>query len=62
VNTHLIAQTAAIFNANNDYSLDAVLRFTEVAIRHAHLVQLARKERADPQLVLPIDLPQDAPR
>jgi hypothetical protein len=59
VNTYLIAQTAAIFNANNDYSLDAVLRFTEVAIRHAHLVQLARKEQADPQLVLPMDLPKE---
>ena len=54
MNTHAILQTAATFNAAHDYSLDAVLKFTEVAARHAHTVQLARKEAADPQLVLPL--------
>lgn len=55
-----IAHAAAAFNARHDYDLGAVLKFTEVAVRHAHLVQLARKEQSDPQLVLPMDLPQDA--
>jgi hypothetical protein len=59
VNTHLILQTAATFNANNNYDLDAVLKFAEVAIRHAHMVQLARQQQADPQLVLPMDLPKE---
>jgi hypothetical protein len=54
MNTPLILQTVATFNAAHDYSLDAVLKFTEVAVRHAHTVQLARKEAADPQLVLPL--------
>jgi hypothetical protein len=58
MNTHAIAQTAANFNAVHDYDLGAVLKFTEVAARYAHLVQLARKEAADPQLVLPLELPQ----
>ena len=49
-----------MFNAAHDFSLDAVLKFASVAAKHAHLVQLARKEQSDPQLVLPMDLPQDA--
>ena len=60
MNTHAILQAAATFNAQHDYDLNAVLKFTDVAARHAHMVQLARKEAADPQLVLPMDLPQDA--
>jgi hypothetical protein len=55
MNTHAILQSAAEFNSRHDYSLDAVLKFAEVAARHAHTVQLARKEAADPQLVLPLD-------
>jgi hypothetical protein len=54
MNTNLILQSVATFNAAHDYNLDAVLKFTEVAARHAHIVQLARKEAADPQLVLPL--------
>lgn len=54
MNTHAIRETAAAFNAQHDYSLDAVLHFATVAARHAHTVQLARKEAADPQLVLPL--------
>jgi hypothetical protein len=54
MNTHAILQSAAEFNARHDYDLGAVLKFAEVAARHAHLVQLARKEAADPQLVLPL--------
>ena len=54
MNTHAILQSAAEFNSQHDYSLDAVLKFAEVAARHAHIVQLARKEAADPQLVLPL--------
>jgi hypothetical protein len=55
MNTHTILQSAAAFNTAHDYSLDAVLKFTEVAAKHAHMVQLARKEAADPQLVLPLE-------
>ena len=54
MNTPLILSAAAAFNATHDYNLEAVLKFTEVAARHAHIVQLARKEAADPQLVLPL--------
>ena len=54
MNTHAILQSAAEFNSRHDYSLDAVLHFATVAARHAHTVQLARKEAADPQLVLPL--------
>jgi hypothetical protein len=46
MNTHAILQSAATFNA--------ALKFAEVAARHAHIVQVARKEAADPQLVLPL--------
>jgi hypothetical protein len=59
MNTDLILHSVAAFNSAHDYNLDAVLKFTEVAARHAHAVQLARKEVADPQLVLPMELPQD---
>ena len=59
MNTPLILSTAAAFNSTHDYSLDAVLEFTKVAIRHAHMVQLARKEAADPQLALPLEVPQE---
>lgn len=58
MNTPLILSTAAAFNSTHDYDLDAVLEFATVAAKHAHLVQLARKEQADPQLVLPMELPQ----
>ena len=54
MNAHAIRETVAAFNAQHDYSLDAVLHFATVAARHAHIVQLARKEAADPQLVLPL--------
>jgi hypothetical protein len=54
MNLHTIHQSAAEFNARHDYSLEAVLQFATVAAKHAHLVQLARKEAADPQLVLPL--------
>jgi hypothetical protein len=55
MNTHAILHSAAEFNAQHDYDLNAVLKFAEVAAKHAHIVQLARKEAADPQLVLPLD-------
>ena len=54
MNTHAILQSAAEFNSQHDFNLDAVLHFATVAARHAHIVQLARKESADPQLVLPL--------
>ena len=60
MNTHSILFAAAEFNSHHDYSLDAVLQFATVAVKHAHMVQLARKEAADPQLVLPMELPQTA--
>ena len=56
MNTPLILSTAAAFNSTHDYDLEAVLKFTEVAAKHAHIVQLARKEAADPQLVLPLEV------
>lgn len=55
MNTHAILHAVAQFNAQHDFDLDAVLKFVEVAARHAHIVQLARKEAADPQLTLPLD-------
>lgn len=61
MNTHSILQSAAEFNSTHDFDLDAVLKFTEVAARHAHTVQLARKEQADPQLVLPLDAQEVLP-
>jgi len=54
--TNLIFDTAAQFNATHDYDIDAALHLTSVVLRHAHLVQLARKEQADPQLTLPIEI------
>jgi hypothetical protein len=61
MNIHSILQAAALFNAQHDFDLDAVLKFTEVAARHAHTVQLARKEQADPQLVLPLNAQEVLP-
>ncbi len=55
LNTTAIAETAATFNATYDYDLAAALKLTELVISHAHMVQLARKEAADPQLMLPIE-------
>jgi hypothetical protein len=55
MNTHAILESVAAFNARHDYDLDAVLQFATVAAKHAHTVQLARKEAADPQLVLPLE-------
>ena len=54
--TNLILETAAHFNAVHDYDIDEALHLTSVVLRHAHLVQLARKEQADPQLTLPIEI------
>lgn len=54
MNLHTIAQSAAAFNAQHDYDLSAALKLTELVIQHAHIVQLARKEAADPQLALPL--------
>jgi hypothetical protein len=56
MNKHTITQTAAHFNAAHDYDIDAALQLTAVVLRHAHIVQLARKEQADPQLTLPIEI------
>jgi hypothetical protein len=61
MNAHSILQAAAEFNARHDYDLAAVLHFATVAARHAHTVQLARKEQADPQLVLPLDAQEVLP-
>jgi hypothetical protein len=52
--THLIRQTAADFNAAHDYDLAAALELSAAVIRHAHLVQVARTESKDPQMMLPI--------
>jgi hypothetical protein len=54
MNNPLITQTAAHFNAIHDYDMDAALELSSLVLRHAHLVQLARKEAADPQLTLPL--------
>jgi hypothetical protein len=51
---HEILQTAAEFNARADYDLMAALDLSAAVIRHAHLVQVARTEAKDPQLLLPI--------
>jgi hypothetical protein len=54
----LILETAAHFNAAHDYDIEAALRLSALVLRHAHTVQLARKEAADPQLSLPLlDIP-----
>ncbi len=54
MNKSLIIQTAAYFNAIHDYDMDAALQLSSLVVRHAHQVQLARKEAADPQLTLPL--------
>ena len=54
MNIHAIAQSAAAFNEQHDYDLASALKLTEIVIRHAHLVQVARVQAADPQLMLPI--------
>ena len=56
MNTNLILESAAHFNATHDYDIDAALYLTASVLRHAHMVQLARKEQADPQLILPIEI------
>ena len=56
LNTHAIIQTAAAFNQQHDYDLNAALKLIELVVTHAHMVQLARKEAADPQLVLPLEV------
>jgi hypothetical protein len=58
MNIQAIAHTAADFNAAHDYDVAAALKLTELVIRHAHVVQLARKEAADPQLSLPLEVAQ----
>ena len=58
MNIHAIAQSAATFNAQHDYDITAALKLTELVIHHAHMVQLARKEAADPQLSLPLEVAQ----
>jgi hypothetical protein len=55
-----IAHAAAHFNAAHDYDLPSALKLTEIVIRHAHLVQVARIQAADPQLELPIEVGNDA--
>ncbi len=49
-----IHETAATFNARHDYDIAAALELSAAVIRHAHLVQIARTQAADPQLMLPI--------
>jgi hypothetical protein len=56
MNLNEIAHTAARFNADHDYDLPSALKLTEIIIHHAHLVQLARIQAADPQLELPIEI------
>jgi hypothetical protein len=60
MNINEIAHAAAHFNAQHDYDLPSALKLTEIIIRHAHTVQLARIKAADPQLELPIDLDGEA--
>lgn len=55
-----IAHAAAHFNEAHDYDLASALKLTEIIIRHAHIVQLARIQAADPQLKLPIELADNA--
>jgi hypothetical protein len=56
MNIQAIAHAAAAFNEQHDYDLASALKLTEIVIRHAHTVQLARKEAADPQLALPLEV------
>jgi hypothetical protein len=60
MNINEIANAAARFNEQHDYDLPSALKLTEIIIRHAHTVQLARVQAADPQLELPIDLDTEA--
>jgi hypothetical protein len=60
MNINEIANAAAHFNEQHDYDLPSALKLTEIIIRHAHLVQLARIQAADPQLELPIGLDEEA--
>ena len=55
MNTHRIRETAATFNEAHDFDMAAALHLSQIVIRHAHLVQLARREAQDPQLVLPLE-------
>jgi hypothetical protein len=50
-----ILESAAHFNAEHDYDIEAILAFVSVALRHAHSVQLARVKEQNPQLELPIE-------
>jgi hypothetical protein len=50
-----IHETAAHFNERSDYDIRAALDLSAVLIRHAHLVQIARTQAADPQLMLPME-------
>jgi hypothetical protein len=50
-----IHETAARFNERSDYDIRAALDLSAVLIRHAHLVQVARTEAKDPQLMLPME-------
>jgi hypothetical protein len=56
MNKKSIHESAANFNAAHDFSIEAALHLASVVLRHAHTVQLARKEQADPQLTLPIEI------
>ena len=49
-----IHETAAHFNERSDYDIRAALDLSAVLLRHAHLVQIARTQAANPQLMLPI--------
>jgi len=55
-----IAHAAAHFNQQHDYDIASALKLTEIIIRHAHLVQVARVQAADPQLELPIEVGKNA--
>jgi hypothetical protein len=55
MNAHQIRETAAHFNEAHDFDMAAALHLSQIVIRHAHLVQLARREAQDPQLVLPLE-------
>ena len=52
---HAIANTAADFNALHNYDMSAAIELASLVVRHAYLVQIARLEKADPQLTLPLD-------
>jgi hypothetical protein len=53
--THEILQTAADFNARADYDIASALELSAAVIRRAHIVQVARTEAKDPQLMLPME-------